>query len=345
MENTQARYVAIDEEGYPLLGELRVADREIGLEILQNLKRNDNGSFKTTLHGETYFVESFDDPLVAQTVEKKSGQWILQFPYGDLAKLDFSTLSLDEWDRFHGRTEQNIPFVFSRKAQALFFNAVDSFDDDSVTVDGKTFSLKPWLQTHEAVGNSKYWTTLYQNSQPPWELEQPAPALADMFPRMKWPKSRILILGAGSGNDAAFFAEHGHLVTAVDISEEAIQRGQKKYGHLGNIRWLQADAFKLPSEFDDRFDLVFEHTCYCAIDPSRRTELVKTWLRCLTHKGHLFGIFFVNDRQVGPPFGGSEWEVRERLRKHFDFRFWGRWHQSPPHRHGCELFVFAEKKN
>lgn len=345
MENTPARYVAIDEEGYPLLGELRVTDREIGLEILQNLKRNKNGSFKTTIHGETYFVENFDDPLIVQSIEKKSDGWLVQFPYGDTAKLDFDSLAVDEWDRFHGRTEQEIPFVFSRKAQAMLFNAVDSFDDDSLTVDGRTHELNPWLQAEDPLSEAKFWSKLYLDSETGWELNRPAPALVDMFPRMKWPKSRILVLGAGSGNDAAFFAEHGHLVTAVDISEEALKRAKEKYGHLDNIQWVKTDLFKLPTDFEDRFDIVFEHTCYCAIDPAQRNELVKTWLRCLTHKGHLFGIFFVNDKQIGPPFGGSEWEVRERLRKHFDFRFWGRWRQSPEGRHGMELFVFAEKKS
>lgn len=337
----ETEILAIDEEGFPLFGELRVQDPEIGRELLLNLSKNDFGVYRTEADDKRYWVENFDAPLVVQNFNS-TGHLI--FPYELELQFLPQTLSVDEWDRFHGSTQDGISWVFSRKAQAEFFNRLESFDDDSVTFNGETYEPEVWLQKERAVRSSQFWTDLYQNQSTGWELQAPAPALVEMLPRMKWPRSRVLILGCGSGNDAAYFAEKGHVVTAVDFSEKALAEAQKKYSHLTNITWLQSDIFKLPPSFDNSFDIVFEHTCYCAIDPALRNELVKKWVQVLVPGGHLMAIFFVNDKMTGPPFGGSEWEVRERLRKKFQFNFWGRWRNSPEKRTGAELFVFAQKK-
>lgn len=332
----------IDEEGFPLFGELRVADPEVGRELLMNLRRNDFGVFKTELEGKSYWVENFDEPLVVQSFKEDDNS--LLFPYEFEFEFLPETLTVDEWDRFHGRTRDGIPWVFSRKAQAQFFEALDEFDDDSITYQEKTYSVPPWLGPSDEVQKSQFWSQLYQNKEGKWELDAPAPALKEMLPRMKWPRSRVLVLGCGSGNDAAYFAEKGHVVTAVDFSSEALTQAKNKYGHLENIHWIQSDIFKLPREFEQSFDVIFEHTCYCAINPAQRNQLVKKWLQCLVPGGHLMGVFFVNDKAVGPPYGGLEWEVRERLRKSFQFNFWGRWRNSSERREGSELFVFAQKK-
>lgn len=337
----ESEILAIDEEGFPLFGELRVQDPEVGRELLLNLAKNDFGVYRTELDDKKYWVENFDAPLVVQNFNS-AGHLI--FPYELELQFLPNTLRLDEWDRFHGSTQDGVSWVFSRKAQAEFFNLLESFDDESVTFKGETFEPEVWLQNEKAVQSPKFWTDRYQTQATGWELQAPAPALVEMLPRMKWPRSRVLILGCGSGNDAAYFAEKGHVVTAVDFSEKALADAQKKYSHLTNITWLQSDIFKLPQSFENSFDIVFEHTCYCAIDPTRRNDLVKKWVQVLVPGGHLMGIFFVNDKMTGPPFGGSEWEVRERLRKKFQFNFWGRWRNSTEKRTGSELFVFAQKK-
>ncbi len=332
----------IDEEGFPHFGELRVSDPEVGRELLENLRRNDFGVFTTELEGKSYFVENFDEPLVVQSFNEDDNK--LLFPYE--LDLDFlpETLRVDEWDRFHGRTRDGIPWVFSRKAQAMFFEALDEFDDDSITYLETTYEIPSWLDESEDVKSAKFWSDIYTKNEGKWELEGPAPALKEMLPRMKWPKARVLILGCGSGNDAAYFAEKGHVVTAVDFSEAALLQAKSKYGHFENIQWLQADLFNLPKNFTGGFDVVFEHTCYCAIDPKLRTKLVKTWIQCLVPGGHLMGVFFVNDKPAGPPIGGLEWEVRERLKKNFQFNFWGRWRDSAANREGSELFIFGKKR-
>jgi SAM-dependent methyltransferase len=340
--------LAIDEEGYPLLGEARVTDEDVGAQILSSLQFAENGAFMAQAGDQFALVEAFDEPLVAQMVEapvEGAQSWIAQFNYQVRFRFELGSLTVDEWDRFHGMTEKGIPFVFSRKAQAAFFDLLDEFDDESITFRGAAHPIHPWMTSNPEIRNEKYWSDVYRNETPGWELNRPAPALVDMLPRLKLPKSRVLVLGAGSGNDAAFFAEQGHVVTAVDFSPEAIARAQEKYGHLKNLKFVEKDAFALDSSWTHQFDLVFEHTCYCAIPPERRNDLIAVWRRVLVPGGQLLGVFFTMERRSGPPFGGTEWELRERLKKHFQFQFWGRWKNSIQRRNGKELFVFATKKS
>lgn len=338
------QFIQIDEEGYPLSQEIRIHDHDAGHEILSNLNLHASGSFVSTFGETPVIVEVFDEPYVAQQINKSDNAWKLLLPYDLELKFDLKSLSLDEWDRFHGYAENDVPFVMSRKAQVMFFDSLDEFDDDSITSDGVQYDVPPYWHSKSELGKEAFWSGIYSKSENPgWNLGAPAPALNEMMQRVKLTKSRILILGCGEGHDAARFAQDGHVVTAVDISAIALEKAKFLYGHLANIQFVEADIFKLPAHFDKTFDLVFEHTCYCAISPTKRNELIKVWNRVLTDQGQLMGVFFSCERRNGPPFGGSEWELRQRLKKNYQPIFWGRWQNSVPRRQGQEFFVFMRK--
>lgn len=346
-------FISIDEEGYFLQGELRLTDQNTGHNLLKNMAKAENGSFVSNIGNQYYFVEPFDEVLIAKsiTVDKKANtykdSWHIHCPYETDFTFALDSLRADEWDRFHGRTlHEDIPFVFSRQAQTQFFNLLDSFDDDSITWQGQRYEVLP-LYTHTPeVDQEKWWTDVYVNEvNPRWNLAEPAEALKDMLPRLKLPKSRILVLGCGEGHDAALFAQSGHVVTGIDVSPEAIARAKKNYAHLSNLKFEMQDIFNLGTEYNEAYDYIFEHTCFCAINPTRRQEMVKIWNRVLAPGGHLMGVFFCWDKPEGPPFGGSEWELRQRLNKYYEFIFWGRWRKSLLRRQGRELFIFAKKKN
>lgn len=360
-------FLQIDEEGFLWSEEHKILDAKIGGSYLQGLRILPDRSLVFTQsadplsstnlgHSEgEILIEAFDDPYVAKRVFPKNGQpkqsigggqWCIEIPYGLTLSFELSTLNIDEWDRFHGVAENGIPFVMSRSAQESFFDLLDSFDDESITWQGQSFSTPSFWKETKSLEQESYWSEIYRNEvNPGWNLNQAAPALQDMLPRLKLPKSRVLVLGCGEGHDAAFFAKEGHLVTAVDISPEALARGHAKYSTQVNLKFLQADLFALPKEFQNSFDIVFEHTCYCAINPTLRSQMVKIWKQVLTPHGQLMGVFFIMDKKVGPPFGGTEWELRKRLADSFRFIFWGRWRNSIPARNGKELFVLAQKKS
>ncbi len=334
--------IKIDDEGYLQFDDTRVTDNEFGQEILRHLQLLPEGLFVTNHRQETFAVEAFDAPLVALQVSKEADyHWRAHFPYDFSSRFALSSLTLDEWDRFHGISEQGVPFVFSRAAQAEFFNRVDDFTDQSIIVDGKEFILPNYLQTNSSANNESFWSDIYKNEDPGWELNEASPPVKNFLPKLKLSRQRVLVLGCGSGNDAAMFASQGHIVTAVDFSSEALARAKVKYGHL-EIKFVEADAFKLPQEFTGAFDLVFEHTCFCAVEPSRRNELVKVWKRVLAPRGHLLGIFFNMYKIQGPPWGATEWELNERLKKHFRIFYWFTPQDSVKKRLGKELLLYAQ---
>lgn len=338
-------FVQIDEVGRVIYQEKSIRDPQILEQFFENLKLHQGGTLLSKLNDVPVIVEAFDEPIVAHDIELTNNIWTIKTI--DLFEFHFhlQSLSLDDWDRFHGYTDTQLPFVLDKKAQQKFFNLLDEYDDESITFKGQKYSTPLYWDDLTSVEDSEYWTQIYhQEGNPGWNIGHAAPALIDMLPRLKLAKSKIIVIGCGEGHDAAYFAQHGHLVTAVDFSEEAILRAKKNYGHLENIEFVQADAFSLPQSWDQQFDIVFEHTCYCAINPTLRQELIKVWSRLLHQQGFLMGIFFAMEKRKGPPFGGSEWELRERLRKKFQFIFWGRWQKSIDQRQGKELFVYAKKQ-
>lgn len=296
------------------------------------------------MSGQSIWVEAFDAPFVIRQIERQGDQLIALMPYGFKLPIDPATLSVDEWDRFHALSPQGIAMVMSRPAQVAFFDVLDEFDDDSITFAGRNFPVEPWLKPFPDSHREEFWSHIYQTEVPRWELGRETSILPQILPQLKRPRSNVIVLGCGSGHDAAYLAEQGHVVTAVDFSSEAIKKAKELYGHRAQLTFVQSDVFNLPKEWQGKFDLVFEHTCYCAIAPNKRNELVKIWKRLLAPGGHLLGVFFVMDKLQGPPWGGSEWEVRARLAPHFKFNYWTRWRHSIEKRQNQELVVYAEKK-
>lgn len=339
------QFIQIDEEGYGLSREVRIQDPLVGQELLKNLHIHQGGTLLSTIGETSVIVEAFDEPYIATQIEwHEDGRWEILLPYNVRFEFSLDSLSLDEWDRFHGYASNKIPFVMSRKAQASFFNLLEEFGDDFIVFQGKTFQIPMYWQPHLDVEKEQFWSQIYKTTESPgWNLGEPAEALKDMMPRLKISRSRVLILGCGEGHDAAYFARAGHVVTAVDISPVALERARNLYGSLPDLHFVQADIFKLPRDFDQSYDIVFEHTCFCAINPEKRTELVKVWNRVLAPGGHLMGVFFTFEKRQGPPYGGTEWELRQRLKSSYHPIFWGRWQKSIGNRQGKELFVYCKK--
>ncbi len=326
----------------------RLVDMAYGSQVLNSLKRLPSGYLEATDQDGPLCIEAFDQPLVASNIDKQNKTWTIQLPYGVKKTMDLDRLYLDEWDRFCGFTTDEVPFVMSRAAQAEFFRLADDYTDDSITLNGTEYHTQSWPSSPEgkdlAVGQSDYWSSRYMDPETMgWDLGQPHPALISAMPQLKLPQCRILVLGSGRAHDAAFLAEQGHFVTAVDFSPTAIEQAKKMYPESDRLRYVQGDAVKFGEQNKNRFDVVFEHTCYCAIDPTLRNQLVKSWHQSLVEGGHLLGVFFAVWKLGGPPFGSSEWELRSRLKAKFKPMYWTRIKNSPSRRAGQELLVYAQK--
>jgi len=171
------------------------------------------------------------------------------------------------------------------------------------------------------------WNECYRQGETPWDKGKPHPELPFLVQQHRELLAKagtILVPGCGSGYDAHLLQQSGEgRVTGLDLAEEAIARAREH--HPGSaVDWQVGDLFTWP----EKADLVFEHTCFCAIPVSRRTDYVEAVSRILPPGGHLLAIFFLNpdhEGEEGPPFGVSP----AALQSFFEGRFEFVWSQPP----------------
>jgi len=70
------------------------------------------------------------------------------------------------------------------------------------------------------------------------------------------PKGIALDVAAGEGRNAAFLAEHGFDVDAIDISEQGLKKARRLAREMGvRVRTIRADLDRYPIE-EGRYDLI-----------------------------------------------------------------------------------------
>ncbi len=162
------------------------------------------------------------------------------------------------------------------------------------------------------------WDAAYAEGETPWEKGGAHPALVDFLAEHGPLAGEIFVPGCGSGHDVRALSNAANHVVGLDFSTQAITRATAQ-PRSGREEYVQADLFALPAELDSAFDWVFEHTCFCAIDPAQRADYVRTITRVLRPGGKLLAIFFLNPDhdEDGPPFPVS----RDELEQFFGEKF------------------------
>jgi len=197
--------------------------------------------------------------------------------------------------------------------------------------------------TH-AVNSPQKWEKDYEHGTDGWDLKGPTPTFSQLAASGRFAPGRLIVPGAGRGHDAREFARHGFQVTAVDFSAHAVQEMQRLAAPDAPVDILQSDLFALPPAFDHAFDYVLEYTCFCAIDPQRRSEYADLVARLLKPGGIYITLAFPLDtHQGGPPFAVALTEILTLFNQR-GFTLLER--QTPTHsvpqRHGLEeLLIFA----
>ena len=151
----------------------------------------------------------------------------------------------------------------------------------------------------------------------------------------------ILVPGCGTGHDARVWANAGFAVTGCDIAPSAIRLAQEKSAGL-SVEFFLGDFLSDPSS--QRFDWIFEHTLFCAIDLPQRDDYVQAVLRWLKPGGNYLAVNYLIPDTDGPPFGTTRAELVERFSPHFDLlEAWAP--RSYPNRTGQELMLWWRRKN
>ncbi len=189
----------------------------------------------------------------------------------------------------------------------------------------------------------EYWEQRYQTKDMPWEKGAPSPGLVDFLAsRPKPPKGTVCVPGCGMGHDVRAWVAAGFDAYGYDIAPSAIRLATKKTRAAG----LKA-TFELVDFLHDpppkKFDWLFEHTLFCAIQPNERSEYVQAVSRWLTPRGNYLAVNYLIPDKDGPPFGTT----REELLGWFEpnYELVADWvPRSYPNRTGLELMLWWRKR-
>jgi methyl halide transferase len=219
------------------------------------------------------------------------------------------------------------------------------------------------------VNTAGFWDGLYAAAQDGWDLGGPAPALEDWLASGRFGSSsstecgspdmapalpqaadtgsraRVAVPGAGRGHDARLLARHGYLVSAFDFSDLAVAEARRLAAADGvDVAIEQRDVFTLGRDHAGVFDGVWEYTCFCAIDPARRTEYVSVLHTILRPGGLLLACFFpLREGGDGPPFPISRADIDRALAGRFTVLQAGPPDRSAERRRNLEWLVAARR--
>jgi SAM-dependent methyltransferase len=148
------------------------------------------------------------------------------------------------------------------------------------------------------------WEAQYQKGETPWDKGAPSPALLDFLAKEPL-TGRVLVPGCGAGHDVRAIAPHAEEVVGIDVAPSAVALA-RTFPPAGKERYELADLFNLPAAMRGHFDWVWEHTCFCAIDPKMRPAYVEAVAGALKPGGRLLAIFYLDpgneSPDEGPPF-------------------------------------------
>lgn len=187
------------------------------------------------------------------------------------------------------------------------------------------------------------WEERYQSGDMPWEKGEPSPGLIDFLAaHPELPRGTVLVPGCGTGHDARAWSRAGFTVTGLDLAPSAIRLAQERTRAAGlNAEFRQSNF--LEDEPFAQFDLIFEHTLFCAIDPARRDDYVRAIQRWLKPGGQFLAVHYMIRDTEGPPHGCAQQELTERFSPHFDLMA-GWVPRSYANRTGLELMLWWRRK-
>lgn len=192
--------------------------------------------------------------------------------------------------------------------------------------------------------NKEYWQQRYVNRQTGWDLGGVSPPIAAYADQLEDKDQKILLPGAGRGYEAEYLYRNGfEQLTVVDIAPYPLENLRERLPEaFPESRLVESDFF----EFNEGpFDLVLEHTFFCALPPDLRPRYAEKMASLLKDEGKLAGLLFDFPlTEEGPPFGGSREEYLRLFEPFFEIHILEEARNSIPPRAGRELFFIFEKK-
>lgn len=169
------------------------------------------------------------------------------------------------------------------------------------------------------------WEDAWREGRTGWDAGGSPPALIELVDAGVLPVGRALVPGCGAGYDVLALASDRETreVIGLDLAETAAARFRALREARGvpeaRARVITADFFAY--EPDAPFDLIWDYTFLCAIDPSERAAWAEKVDALLAPGGELAMLIFPATEEPpfgkGPPFALPVREVRALLEPRF----------------------------
>ena len=183
------------------------------------------------------------------------------------------------------------------------------------------------------------WRT--PNYRPRWLADAPRPFIIAAVERGEFaPGMTLLEIGCGLGTAAAWLAQRGLHVTAIDVSAHVIEQARSTHANQPRVEFRAADVCA-PTDLRTAFDVVIDTGCLQHIPASLRDGYVQNLLSW-TRPGSRF---VVTMHKTDCTASDRLAEVQELFGRHFNLE---RTEEEPPAnaetaRHLNSLFYFIRK--
>ncbi len=174
------------------------------------------------------------------------------------------------------------------------------------------------------------WEERWQARTTPWDLGGSPPILTALVERDTLPPGRALVPGCGAGWDVFTLAASGRDVVGLELAPSAgavfEEERQRRGLDPAQARLVIGDFFEWSA--GEPFDLVWDHTFFCALPPALRDDWAHRMYDLLRPDAELVTLIFPvreprwpplgSDPDVGPPYPVHPDLYRQHLASGFD---------------------------
>ena len=190
--------------------------------------------------------------------------------------------------------------------------------DTPLTSGGAASTAAPPAFATRDPNTPEFWDERFERRFTPWDQQGVPPAFTEFASGLM--PCPVLIPGCGSAYEAAWLAQQGWPVTAIDFSAAAVQAARAHLAGLVGVETVhlpQADFFTFEPTPPPRW--IYERAFLCALPPSRRGDYVRRMAELAAPGCLLAGLFFLGQSgKKGPPFAIVEAELHDLLSPYFE---------------------------
>ncbi|MCF6245227.1 MAG: class I SAM-dependent methyltransferase [Sulfurovum sp.] len=174
----------------------------------------------------------------------------------------------------------------------------------------KRDNMQAHKKARDYVKATEWFDDLYKNNKTtqeniPWARQAVNPFLQTYLDEEKVHKGTALVIGCGLGDDAKALELAGYTVTAIDVSQTALDLAKERFKD-STITFIKQDIF----EYEEQFDFVFEALTIQSLPIEFREKMIKAVAGTVADGGEL--LLIAHKREAmrgGPPWPLTKEEV------------------------------------